>query len=627
MEVKEKKNAISLGLRVGIFFFMTVLFVIVVAYYVLSQTFQTLLTDYTIKLVSTMTDQGVTMVETELQNGRQEVSLLADAFQLPQTQEEVIVFPEPYAKGTDLIRMVYVTEDRIVASDGRKQDMRSRTDIVKAFQGEVNIYGPFYNEANEFTICYSAPIKRGGEIVGVLSVEKNGYRFSELIKNIRFVESGESYIINAEGTDIAVSDPNHMDWVTSQYNARELLEEEMSEETKSILELEQKGLDGETGLGTYIWNDGLVYVYYQPIPSENWVLFGGMREEELVSMTRAAMYASLSEGPFLIICFTIVFLLAILMIYWIVSNLKKTSEINEKLNVIANFDALTGLMNRNRYHSALDQIELDPQHSLACVYIDANGLHELNNHLGHQAGDDMLKAVADALREQYHQEQVYRIGGDEFVVLCLDECKEEIQARAEQVRNLLRKQGYEVSIGISWCEHAEQIMEVINEAESLMQQDKRSFYKNNEHGRKMRNLDQQIENLRLEKQDADTFLSVLAPEFKGVYFVNLNTDTIRHLFIPEYFKKDLEEAKYCYSKAILLYANHQVKAQYHSLFEELCDYEALRKALEDGLTPTLIYQKHNEDWMKLRVLKFKDDQLGEMETLWIFTHIEDAQEE
>ena len=46
-----------------------------------------------------------------------------------------------------------------------------------------------------------------------------------------------------------------------------------------------------------------------------------------------------------------------------------------------------------------------------CVYIDANGLHELNNERGHEAGDLMLRFVAESLMEQFPKGSLYRVGG------------------------------------------------------------------------------------------------------------------------------------------------------------------------------------------------------------------------
>lgn len=147
-----------------------------------------------------------------------------------------------------------------------------RQDIDNALLGDVCVYDPCFNEENEYVICYSVPVRVDYEIVGVLSIEMDGYLFCDLIQGIRFIESGEAYIINSEGSDIAVSDKNHINWVNDQYNARKLLESQVDKETKSIMELVQKGLDGQTSMDTYYWENGLCYVIYQPIPSVDWVL-------------------------------------------------------------------------------------------------------------------------------------------------------------------------------------------------------------------------------------------------------------------------------------------------------------------------------------------------------------------
>lgn len=620
MDRVNKKRAISLGLRVGLMFLATVGMVILLAYYMLSRNFQGLLTDYTIKLVESMTNQGVTMIETDLEMNRKEAKFLANAFEHTK-DEQTLRFPAADDQ-EDLLRMVYVNETGSFASDGRKLDIREREDIKEAWTGKISIYGPYYNEEQEYVICFSAPIIQNDQVVGVLSVEKDGYYFCDLIKGIRFVNSGEAYIINEQGTDIAVSDETHIEWVTSQYNARKLLEEELSEETKSILELEQKGLNGETGLGTYIWNDGIAYVFYQPIPSTGWVLLAGLREEELASMTMTAMFATISKGPILAGCIILILFLTGVIMYWIISSMRKTARINERLKFIANYDALTGLMNRNSYHAVLDQLADGSHQSLGCVYIDVNGLHELNNHLGHQAGDRMLAAVGMALQRAFPKEQIFRIGGDEFVVLCIDKPDKDLANTMEEVRSVLKEQHYEISVGIVVQDPLINALTLINEAEAAMQRDKRTFYQSAGNERRMRTLDERMEQLIIEKQDADTFLSVLAPVFRGIYFVNLINDSIRHLNIPPYFEECLKETGHRYSQALLLYAQRHVKSEYLSLFQELSNYELLEKKLEQGQLVEYRYQKNNGDWLRLRILKFKGYDAFTKDTLWIFNIID-----
>lgn len=623
MDMTRKNNAASLGVRIGIVFFSTVVVVALIAYFVLFNNFQVIIANNTGQLVDNLLEQGVEIVESHLDLDRQEVAYLADAFEISDNGE--VVFPE-ISLDDGYIRMRYVTRENSVSSDGAQQDVRDRQDVVEAFTGEVALYGPFFNDEPEFVVCYSAPIKENNEIIGVLSIEKDGYIFSDLIENIQPSATGRSYIIDASGTDIAVGDRENVEWITSRYNAKRLYEENPTEESKSIMLLEEKGLNGQAGTDTYYWQGNLCRVSYQPIPSTGWVLLTSVRENELNAMTHSSMFASISKSRMLWLCFVLVLLLTALIIYWIVSSMRKDAELNEKLNNLANYDILTGLMNRNSYHAYLDMVTSTKKNFYALIYIDLNGLHELNNHLGHQAGDIMLKAVADALYTAFPQDDVYRIGGDEFVVICQKESKKPLEDMMGQVQASLQGDNYYISVGIAYYKANCNIDDIVAEAETKMQSDKRHFYQEKGNSRRLRVLDEQLEQMIAEKQDADAFLSFLAPEFKGVYFVNLNRDTTRHIYIPAYFEANLKEANNRFSAAILIYARKFVMPEYYCSFEKLCDYEDLQKMLDEGDTPELIYQKIDGEWLKLRVLKFRDYKETQRETLWTFVKIDSPME-
>ena len=606
-----------LGGRIGFMFLVASAFLILVAYFVLSSNFQTLLTNYTIKLVQAMIEQGVTTIEYELRTSQEQAALLANSFTVPDDGEDV-VFPTVQS---DILRTVFSSEAGSFSSDGRQVEQYNREDIKKALNGKTAIYGPYFNEQGEYVVCYSSPVYQDGSVVGVLSIEKDGYYFCELIKNISFVNSGESYIINAEGTDIAVSRKDHIDWVNEQYNARQLLEEEQDPVTRSVMELEANGLAGETGVGTYEWEGSLCYVAYAPIPSVQWVLLAGLRQEEIDAMTRSVLYSSITEGPALGIMIAIFLVLTGLIIFWILSSMKKTAELNEQLNMIANYDSLTGTMNRNSYHTKLDVLTGGEYDSLACIYIDVNGLHEINNHLGHQAGDQMLKTVARVLQCTFPQSDIFRIGGDEFVIFCENFDAQNVYERMKAAQQDLSTQHYEISIGIEWRDKNIEIKTMVNLAEAAMQENKKQYYKGNGKERQVRALDQKLEQLVSEKEDADAFLSILAPEFKGVYFVDLGLDTIRHLFIPAYFEGLLKEANHVFSKALLLYIYRFVVPQYHQRFEKYCDYSYVEAQLKDHATMEYTYQKTDGTWMKLRILKFRTYTEQHRETLWIFSNV------
>lgn len=616
MEVEEKKHAIFLGIRVSTISLVVMIAVGVLSFYVLSNNFQVLLTEHTISMIESMNSQGVDLVESEIARRKQLISSAASSF----VENNYDIEKSQLDIDEEYVRLVYTTVEQAILSNGKEHNLYNCEDIKEAFLGSISMYGPYFNEENEYIVRFSAPVKQNQEVLGVLSIEFDGYLFCDLIQRIRIVESGESYIINAEGTDIAVSNKEHIDWVNSQYNARKLLESEKDEETKSILDLEQKGLDGETGIGTYYWEDGLCYLAYEPIPSLNWVLLSGIREEELSAMIKEIIFYSVVNGPVLKLSLIMVILLLGLIFYWIFSSKKKDANINEKLKKIANYDTITGLMNRHCYHNDLNLFSKDKYESFTIIYIDVNGLHEINNHLGHQAGDQMLIAVAEALKLMFSDDYLYRIGGDEFVVLCLNKNKEEVDTKIVELRTILQAQNYEISIGVAYQENDENFSSVEKRAETNMQVDKQHYYERNNKDRRMRGINKQLEKMISDKQDADTFLSVIAPEFNGVYFVNLSEDSIRHLFIPNYFEECLKEANDRFSVALIIYAKKIVKPEYYDYFVEVGNYTKLKEQLDNP--PEYIFQKKSGEWLKMKILKFRDYTEENQNTLWIFSNID-----
>jgi diguanylate cyclase (GGDEF)-like protein len=96
----------------------------------------------------------------------------------------------------------------------------------------------------------------------------------------------------------------------------------------------------------------------------------------------------------------------------------------EMLRNLAHHDSLTGLPNRtllkDRFESALASAQRR-EHSLAILLLDLDNLKTVNDTYGHDAGDDLLIAVANALKSLVRgMDTVARTGGDEFVILLTD---------------------------------------------------------------------------------------------------------------------------------------------------------------------------------------------------------------
>lgn len=153
-------------------------------------------------------------------------------------------------------------------------------------------------------------------------------------------------------------------------------------------------------------------------------------------------------------------------------NLKIYTEIKKR----GDRDALTGLLNRNRYERDILKLDAEERGALACVYIDVNGLHEMNNTQGHDRGDQMLRAVGDCIRTCFGMEQAYRIGGDEFIVFVAGETEAEVQRRSEAMEETLKAKGYYVSVGIQWEERFSVLADLVKAAEKKMYAAKERFY-------------------------------------------------------------------------------------------------------------------------------------------------------
>ena len=80
------------------------------------------------------------------------------------------------------------------------------------------------------------------------------------------------------------------------------------------------------------------------------------------------------------------------------------------------YDQMTGALNRR---ALKDHIRREcPLHSIGLVYCDLIGLKSINDLLGHNSGDELIVRIFHILQKAFPTQPVYRMGGDEFLVLC-----------------------------------------------------------------------------------------------------------------------------------------------------------------------------------------------------------------
>lgn len=112
------------------------------------------------------------------------------------------------------------------------------------------------------------------------------------------------------------------------------------------------------------------------------------------------------------------------------------TEANTQLERFAMTDVLTELPNRRYAMTLLNQLwAKGVEASLVCMMIDADGFKQINDQFGHEAGDAVLQALAEKLRDSIRTDDfVCRLGGDEFMIICVNTPMSGAIYLAEQVR-------------------------------------------------------------------------------------------------------------------------------------------------------------------------------------------------
>jgi diguanylate cyclase (GGDEF)-like protein len=142
-------------------------------------------------------------------------------------------------------------------------------------------------------------------------------------------------------------------------------------------------------------------------------------------------------------------------------------------------DALTGLLNRHAYFADINK---DPRTITSLISIDMNGLKALNDKEGHAAGDEALETLAVCfIRPLNNKQAAYRIGGDEFIIVCRKTFKDDVLKIVEKIKKSVNDTKYSVSIGYSFnFEGDKTISELLKESDKMMYQEKEKYYQSSD---------------------------------------------------------------------------------------------------------------------------------------------------
>lgn len=402
----------------------------------------------------TRTDQTILSAMAELIAGQDEDDLdsvlrIMNTFSLDKTFVSAVALLRP--------------DGTLLLTDGARYDVSDTFDFeTEAARGAyISDRVTSYFAPEKLVVRNVVPVKRDGETIAILY---GVVLLQELSRNYQIdLYNGNAVLLLVDGNngDILLDTWHDSLGNLSDLSGRKML---MGYTYEEAMEKIPNGIGGD--MCTVSQSTGMtLYLHYEPVGINNWSVVLGVSEQDALAGTR---------GVVKILYLMSVIVGAILLSYlayisWYLISARRSAF---RMSVT---DQVTGLFNRSAFEKYLNESEPHTFSHTVCVYIDVNGLHELNNKHGHETGDKLLQSVAECLRAQFPDDGLYRIGGDEFVVFSKADAAV-CEARMQAVSSALAAQDYSISYGIAAQETTEGLSDLVREADENMLKNKRRYY-------------------------------------------------------------------------------------------------------------------------------------------------------
>ena len=412
------------------------------------------------------TDDAITELEDNLRSDRTMLRVIAGLIGNASDIDSIEV--SGYLANYDINSLItqigiLLPDDGIVISNGHRANVDETMKFDSLYLKGEHISGnqSTGSNSNAIMIRNFVPIRKDGICIGLLFSAANSSSIAKAWLPGVYEKNGYCYvvdrktgkvIINSASDDVKEINDIYFRQTDSMYTKEETI--------KNIL-------DGKKGYSVYGSEKAgeEYYMCYLPFGIEDWEMVVVVPESAVfaaVTPVRNGLYGFVVAAAVLIAIYA----------FWLRGEIRSSiAEAEQK----ANTDVLTGLENRNRYEAYLKKLE-GTKEKLICIFIDANGLHDLNNSKGHSAGDQMLRFIADTLKVQFGEEHIYRIGGDEFVVFRSDRTQEDIDKSLAEFNETLVRNDYHAAVGICSYEPGMTIDTLIANAEKEMYKDKHKYY-------------------------------------------------------------------------------------------------------------------------------------------------------
>ncbi len=380
---------------------------------------------------------------------------------------------------------------------------------------------PYYNKnINVYMISYVVPIYIDGEIMGILGMDINMAAIHEIVDSITF-KNGYGFLLDNNGNIVYHRDyPEGLE--VSKFNDElKANAKYLNHEAASQNEIHKSTYKGEeVRLSAANLNN-------------NMVLGVLIREEDLMRERTMMIIQMAAVFIVVFIIVIIVFIRVLVLIVRPIHALTQASskiaigelntsidyESNDEIGELAKSinmmaleikeyftymhsqaytDAMTSVGNKAAYMDEVNMLERKISEGMADFFVvvfDVNGLKSVNDNLGHEYGDMLIIDAASIIKQVFSAENVYRIGGDEFIVVMENEDDKDINEylkKFDEEIAVFNKENvrYEHDLAISKGgvvfdpETDHEYKEVFKRADEKMYKDKEAFYRGRNDRRK-----------------------------------------------------------------------------------------------------------------------------------------------
>ncbi|MCZ8536757.1 EAL domain-containing protein [Paenisporosarcina quisquiliarum] len=327
-----------------------------------------------------------------------ELELIADYIALTQTEKEIVPFlKKQQEKMPFFASLGFITpEGEVLAGDGSRFKVNQQESFDRALQGELvfSELFPFYQDSTQLVSAIRVPVSKDGKIIGVLSGVVN---MGNIVGAIAADSNLPGTLFLIRENQVVFSTPNQ-DFDTVVPNGARVLSKINETEQGTILIDENKAH----------------YVMYQRTGGD-WTVVVDTYKEKTSQQISSIFWRN-----------TLIVVLAIMILCGILYYLKRNEQREENM---LKRDLLTNLPNRVMLEERLTK-ELNPQNfkKFALFFINLDRFKEINERNGYQLGDRVLFETSRKIQSFAPRNELYRVGGDEFVLLVPAHSEEELRS-------------------------------------------------------------------------------------------------------------------------------------------------------------------------------------------------------